>query len=74
MAVFQVLKFLTSVLLAWLASLVGRVVYNVYLHPLKGFKGPKWGAATSWWKTYVEVVEGKSWVTVLEELHGVYGE
>jgi len=50
------------------------VVYNVYLHPLKGFKGPKWGAATSWWKTYVEVVEGKSWVTVLEELHEIYGE
>ena len=50
-----------------------RVVYNLYLSPLARFPGPTWAAATEWWKTYVEVVQQKSFAHELIKLHRRYG-
>ncbi|KUJ14947.1 cytochrome P450 [Mollisia scopiformis] len=61
-------------ILAFVAYRVVQGVYNVFLHPLSRFPGPRAAAATSWWKTYVEVVRQESMVHVLVGLHKVYGD
>ena len=58
---------------ASLVYTVGRGIYNVYYHPLAKFPGPRWAAATGWWKTYVEVYKGQSIIDRLFELHKIYG-
>lgn len=49
-------------------------IYNLYFHPLARFPGPRWAAASGWWKTYVEIYKGESIVDRLFELHREYGE
>ena len=49
------------------------VVYNIFFHPLKRYPGPLGARATSWWKTYVEVIKGDSMVHVIIKLHEEYG-
>ena len=34
---------------------------------------PEVAALTTWYKTYQEVFRGRSWIDVLQELHGKYG-
>ena len=48
-------------------------IYNVYFHPLAKFPGPKWAAASGWWKTYVELLKGESIIDRLFELHKEHG-
>lgn len=50
-----------------------RIQYNLYSHPLASFPGPRIAAATSWWKAWVEAIQNRSFVTVLEQLHMKYG-
>ena len=50
-----------------------RIQYNLYSHPLASFPGPRTAAATSWWKAWVEAIQNRSFVTVLEKLHMKYG-
>jgi len=67
---FQILSFLRIGILLWG---VLQLSYNLFLHPLRKFPGPVAARASGWWKTWVEVVRGKSWVDVLVELHRKYG-
>lgn len=45
----------------------------MFLHPLSKYPGPAAAKATTWWKTYVEVVRQESMVDVLFELHKEFG-
>jgi hypothetical protein len=66
------LLFWTS-LLAWISQGLLRVLYNVAFHPLRQYPGPLAARATTWWKTYIEVVKQESLVDVLFKLHEQYG-
>ena len=65
-----------SVLASFAGVLIAlrRIQYNLYSHPLASFPGPRTAAATSWWKAWVEAIQNRSFVTVLEELHKKYGK
>ncbi|KAK9366241.1 cytochrome P450 [Lipomyces kononenkoae] len=65
---------LITVLVSWLLLKFYHLVYNIFLHPLKHFPGPLFAAATTWWKTYIEVYAQQSMTDVLEELHARYGD
>lgn len=62
-----------SVLSGWLILHVGKIVYNVFMHPLKSFPGPLAAGASRWWKTYIEVFRQESMTDVLIDLHFRYG-
>lgn len=62
-----------TLVLAWFGLIVYRLVYNVFFHPLRSYPGPMPAKATTWWKTYIEVVKGESWTDVLIRLHKQYG-
>jgi hypothetical protein len=66
-------KALLCAIFAWLAQFVFEGIYNTFNSPLVPFPGPKLAAFTSWYKTYIEVFSGRSWIDVLEELHQKYG-
>jgi len=53
---------------------VGRVVYNLFFHPLRKFPGPVMAGATSWWKAYKEVVKQETLAQLLFDLHAKYGD
>jgi len=61
------------VVLAGATQILLTVLFKIYIHPLADFPGPKWAAATDWYKTYQEAICQKSWFAVLEELHAKYG-
>jgi len=48
--------------------------YNVYLHPLARFPGPKLAAASKYWLFYQEFIRGASLSDIRDELHSQYGE
>ena len=50
------------------------LIYNVYFSPCANFPGPRLAAATSWWKTYVEVWQGINMTDILPGLHEKYGK
>lgn len=50
-----------------------KVLYNLYLHPLRAFPGPKLAAASLWWQVHLEVFKGESLCMKLVELHRIYG-
>jgi hypothetical protein len=50
-----------------------RIIYNVYLHPLSRFPGPRGAACTRWWLAYMELGRGISLSTLRVELHQKYG-
>jgi hypothetical protein len=62
-----------SALVVWLGRAVAGGLYNMFLHPLSKYPGPAAAKATTWWKTYVEVVRQESMVDVLFELHKEFG-
>jgi hypothetical protein len=70
---FSVSLLLWTLIFAWVGRGVLRVVYNVFLHPLRQFPGPNWAKVTEWWKTYIEVVKQESMIDVLVRLHKQYG-
>ncbi|KAH9000790.1 putative P450 monooxygenase [Lactarius hatsudake] len=47
--------------------------YNVYLHPLARFPGPRLAAASKFWLAYQEFVRGISLSDLRDELHDQYG-
>ena len=63
-----------AVFVAWVIRDTLLAVWNTQFHPLKSFAGPRFAAATAWYKTWQEVFAGRSWVDVLHELHVRYGE
>lgn len=52
---------------------LGKAAYNVYLHPLAKYPGPRLAAATTLWKLYVESIWRRSISLYLRELHDQYG-
>ncbi|KAL2063951.1 hypothetical protein VTL71DRAFT_4445 [Oculimacula yallundae] len=63
-----------TTLLSWICAKLGSIVYNIFLHPLRGFPGPTFAKASTWWKTYIEVVTQESMVDVLNRLHEEFGD
>ncbi|KAF8488479.1 cytochrome P450 [Russula emetica] len=51
-----------------------RIIYNLYLHPLSRFPGPRGAACTRWWLAYWELGRGVSLSILREELHKKYGD
>jgi hypothetical protein len=62
-----------TLFLARLSLGVFRLFYNVLFHPLRAYPGPLGAKATTWWKTYVEVVKQESMTDVLFKLHKQFG-
>ncbi len=73
MSDFSLALVLWTTLLAWVGTGVLRLLYNVLLHPLAAYPGPLGARASTWWKTYIEVVKQESLVDVLFQLHEEYG-
>jgi hypothetical protein len=67
----------TNVLLALIAAVLTwslySVIYNVFLHPLARFPGPRLAAASKYWLFYQEFVRGISLSDIRDELHAQYG-
>jgi hypothetical protein len=67
--------FYTSVLVAgWLIVGAGRLIFNVFFHPLREYPGPLAARASLWWKIYIEVIKQESMTDALFRLHKQYGE
>src|SRR6266852_2254898 len=63
-----------SILLVLIAAVLSwSAFYNVYLHPLARFPGPKLAAASKYWLFYQEFVKGVSLSDVRDKLHAQYG-
>ncbi|KAF2084174.1 cytochrome P450 monooxygenase-like protein [Saccharata proteae CBS 121410] len=62
-----------AVLFAWVSYLAYGFFYNLYLHPMVRFPGPRAAAATRLWKAWIECVQEKSFCHELEKLHEQYG-
>ena len=69
----QLSRVLWTIFLAWLSSKAFRLLYNVLFHPLRVYPGPIGARATTWWKTYIEVVKQESMTDVLTKLHERFG-
>ena len=50
------------------------IIYNVFLHPLRHFPGPRMAGATSWWRAYKEVFQQVTMAQLLFDLHQEYGK
>lgn len=71
-------EYLTPVAGTYLSSLflsgvLGWAVYQVYLHPLAKFPGPKLAALTSLYEDYFQWSHEGTFPLVLERLHARYG-
>ena len=51
----------------------GRIVYNVFFHPLRKFPGPVMAGASGLWRAYKEVLLQQNLGQELLELHKQYG-
>jgi hypothetical protein len=69
----QLVPIVCTLLLAWLGLRFSQLVYNLIFHPLRAYPGPLAAKATTWWKTYIEVVKQESMVDVLFDLHRQFG-
>ena len=49
------------------------IFYQFYDDPLARYRGPRLAAFTNYWRLYVDIVQQKSFVHELEELHEKYG-
>ncbi|KAH8597622.1 cytochrome P450 ClCP1 [Bisporella sp. PMI_857] len=67
----SMIQFGTRSLAVILASCASYLVYNLYFHPLRGFPGPFWSAATHFPYLY-SLISGRISFDVLE-LHELYG-
>lgn len=67
-------QFIATSAVAYVVWTIVKGIYNVYLHPLATFPGPKWAAFSIWWKINLEIFQGKNLVEELHKLHGIYGK
>ncbi|KAI5803866.1 cytochrome P450 [Geopyxis carbonaria] len=67
----------TSALLTALALLLvhtlSRIIYNLYLHPLRHVPGPLLARCSHWWEFYYDIVHPGTRVKQLPALHEKYG-
>ena len=63
---------LSTLLVLWY---VAHLVYNVYLHPLRNFPGPKLASATRWYEGYYDMLvgEGGQYMQEIDRMHTQYG-
>ena len=67
-------ELLSTAALAYVGWTMAKGVYNLYLHPLAKFPGPRWAAFSPWWKTKLEAFQGRNLTDELFRLHEKYGE
>ena len=48
-------------------------IYNLYLHPLSQFPGPKLAAVGSWYEFYYDVIRDGTYLWKIEDMHREYG-
>jgi len=60
--------------LAYVLWTVTNGIYNLCLHPLAKFPGPRWAAFSRWWMTNLEIFQGKNLAEELVTLHATYGD
>ena len=70
---YGISRVIGTAILAWACLKIYQLIYNLFLHPLRTFPGPVAAKATSWWKTYIEVVTQESMTVVLTRLHKQHG-
>ena len=58
---------------ACLVHFVWSIFYNLYIHPLHGFPGPRLAAATSLYEFYHDVIRRGQYAFKIAELHKRYG-
>ncbi|RDA90222.1 hypothetical protein CP533_1074 [Ophiocordyceps camponoti-saundersi (nom. inval.)] len=68
--VFHLLIWAAEIYLAWC---VYCCFYNLYLHPLRGFPGPKLAAASRLYEFWYDVVKDGQYLWKIERLHEEYG-
>ena len=52
---------------------LGRIVYNVFFHPLANFPGPWWAGASSLAEAYYDIAKGGRYFKKVEDMHIHYG-
>ncbi|KAM0418949.1 hypothetical protein ACHAPT_012107 [Fusarium lateritium] len=52
---------------------LGTFLFNLFLHPLTKFPGPRLAAGSQWWLSYREAIKGESLTNILRGLHDTYG-
>ena len=63
-----------ALIVSSLAWILVKGIYNVTLHPLAKYPGPKLAGFTGLWKMHVELIDKTNLADRLFELHGKYGE
>lgn len=70
---FQMSLVAWALIVTWLGLKFNNLIFNLYFHPLRKYPGPLCAAATTWWRTYIEVFKKESWTDALVRLHERYG-
>ncbi|KAI6839259.1 hypothetical protein KC332_g5829 [Hortaea werneckii] len=65
---------LFTIISALLLKTVAQAIYNILYHPLLRFPGPKWAAASRFYKCWQEVFRQRNWIDVVHSLHEQYGD
>ncbi|KAI9511645.1 putative P450 monooxygenase [Russula earlei] len=73
-ATISVQHVLLAVIVSALTWVICSAFYNVYLHPLARFPGPKLAAASTYWLFHQEFVRGISLSDIRDDLHSQYGD
>lgn len=60
-------------LLAFLLYRLSKAIYNLYLHPLNKFPGPKLAAATHLYEFYYSIIRDGEFIWEMERMHKQYG-
>lgn len=64
---------ISSIGVCIILSLVYRVIYIIYFHPLAHIPGPKLAAASYLYQTYFSLVSGSKFYIQIQKLHEEYG-
>lgn len=59
---------------AWLAYHLLKILYNLFLHPLRSIPGPRLAAATYLPEFYHDVVRVGRYTAEICKMHDIYGE
>ena len=62
-----------TALAALLLSGLAQAIVSVYFSPLSQVPGPKFAAASVWYRAYLEAFKGVNWTDNLAKLHSIYG-
>lgn len=60
-------------LFVFLLYRLSKATYNLYLHPLNKFPGPKLAAATHLYEFYFSIIRDGEFIWEIERMHKQYG-